>query len=39
VAFLQANWFLLPGGIVLLALMLYGVSQLYLNRLSRSEGV
>ena len=39
VAFLQANWFLLPGGIVLIALMLYGVSQLYLNRLSRSEGV
>jgi hypothetical protein len=38
-AFLQANWFLLPGGIVLLALVLYAVSQLYLNRLSRSEGV
>ena len=38
VAFLQANWFLLPGGIVLIALLLYGVSQLYLNRLSRSEG-
>ncbi len=39
VAFLQANWFLLPGGIVLIALILYGVSQLYLNRISRSEGV
>ena len=39
VAFLQANWFLLPGGIVLIALFLYGVSQMYLNRLSRSEGV
>jgi len=38
-AFLQTNWFLLPGGIVLIALMLYAVSQLYLNRLSRSEGV
>jgi hypothetical protein len=39
VAFLQKNWFLLPGGIVLITLVLYGVSQLYLNRLSRSEGV
>jgi hypothetical protein len=39
VAFLQRNWFLLPGGMVLIALILYGVSQMYLNRFSRSEGV
>lgn len=38
VAFFQSNWFLLPGGMVVIALMLYGVSQMYLNRLSRSEG-
>lgn len=39
VTFFQRNWFLLPGGIVVLALLLYGVSQLYLNRFSRPEGV
>lgn len=39
VAFLQTNWFLLPGGIVALALLLYGLSQLYLNRLSRPERI
>ncbi|HIK46686.1 MAG TPA: cellulose biosynthesis cyclic di-GMP-binding regulatory protein BcsB [Leptolyngbyaceae cyanobacterium M65_K2018_010] len=39
IAFLQRNWFLLPGGIVLIALLLYGLSQLYLNRLSRPEGI
>lgn len=39
VAFLQANWVLLPGGMLLLALLLYGLSQLFLNRLSRSEGI
>ncbi|MBD0337556.1 MAG: hypothetical protein ICV62_18870, partial [Cyanobacteria bacterium Co-bin13] len=36
VAFMQANWFLLPTGLVLLALIAYGVSQLYLNRISKS---
>lgn len=35
---LQANWFLIPGGIILIVLVLYGVSQLYLNRASHSEG-
>ncbi|TVQ06851.1 MAG: cellulose biosynthesis cyclic di-GMP-binding regulatory protein BcsB [Leptolyngbya sp. DLM2.Bin27] len=39
IAFLQANWILLPGGMVLLALLLYGLSQLFLNRLSRPEGI
>ncbi|WOD38621.1 cellulose biosynthesis cyclic di-GMP-binding regulatory protein BcsB [Nodosilinea sp. E11] len=39
VAFLQANWILLPGGMVMLALLLYGLSQLFLNRLSRPEGI
>jgi cellulose synthase operon protein B len=38
VTFFQQNWFLLPGGMVALALLLYGLSQLYLNRLSRPEG-
>lgn len=38
-AFLQANWVLLPGGILLLALLLYGLSQLFLNRLSRPEEI
>ena len=38
VALIQANWFLIPGGFVLIVLMLYGVSQLYLNRVSHSEG-
>jgi hypothetical protein len=39
IAFLQANWVLLPGGIVVIALLLYGLSQLFLNRLSRPEGI
>lgn len=39
VAFLQTNWFLLPGGIVGIALLLYSLSQLYLNRLSRPERI
>jgi hypothetical protein len=38
VTFVQRNWFLLPGGLVALVLLLYGLSQLYLNRLSRPEG-
>ncbi|MFH7242234.1 MAG: cellulose biosynthesis cyclic di-GMP-binding regulatory protein BcsB [Spirulina sp.] len=38
VTFMQRNWFLLPGGLVALVLLLYGLSQLYLNRLSRPEG-
>lgn len=37
VATLQANWFLLPAGVVLLALLFYGLSQVYLNRLSQSR--
>ncbi|MBD2069464.1 cellulose biosynthesis cyclic di-GMP-binding regulatory protein BcsB [Leptolyngbya sp. FACHB-671] len=32
--FLQDNWFLLPTGIVVAALMLYGISQLYINRIA-----
>ena len=36
IALLQNNWFLIPGGIVVLTLMFYGVSQLYLNRFSHS---
>jgi cellulose synthase operon protein B len=39
VAFLETHWILLPGGMVLLALLLYGLSQLFLNRLSRPEGI
>lgn len=39
VALLRANWFLIPGGIVLIALVFYGLSQLYLNRLSHSGEV
>lgn len=33
---LQDNWFLLPTGIVLIALILYGIAQLYLNRITQS---
>ena len=33
--FLQENWFVLPTGIVLSALVLYGVSQLYLKRVDK----
>lgn len=36
VAFLQAHWLLLPIGVVLIALIGYGISQMYLNRLTRS---
>ncbi|NJO76699.1 MAG: cellulose biosynthesis cyclic di-GMP-binding regulatory protein BcsB [Leptolyngbyaceae cyanobacterium RM1_406_9] len=32
--FLQDNWFLLPTGIVIASLMLYGISQLYINRVA-----
>lgn len=38
IALLQQNWFLIPGGLVLIALLFYGVSQLYLNRFSHSGG-
>lgn len=31
---LQDNWIFLPGGILAIALLLYGISQLYLKRLS-----
>jgi hypothetical protein len=36
--FLQDFWFLIPTGIVLIALLLYGFSQLYLNRVAKSSG-
>jgi hypothetical protein len=36
--FLQDHWFLLPTGIVVISLTLYGISQLYLNRIA-SGGV
>ncbi|HEY9653041.1 MAG TPA: cellulose biosynthesis cyclic di-GMP-binding regulatory protein BcsB, partial [Coleofasciculaceae cyanobacterium] len=32
--FLQENWVFLPAGIVTIALLLYGISQLYLKRLT-----
>ena len=35
--FFQDYWFMLPTGIVILALLLYSISQLYLNRISKSE--
>lgn len=35
-AAIQANWYLLPGGIILIALVFYGLSQVYLNRVSQS---
>jgi hypothetical protein len=35
--FFQDYWFMLPTGIVIVALLLYTISQLYLNRISRSE--
>jgi hypothetical protein len=37
--FLQDYWFMLPTGIVFLAILLYAISQLYLNRISKSEEV
>lgn len=39
IAFLQSHWLLLPIGVVLVALIGYGVSQVYLNRLTRSGEV
>jgi len=35
--FFQDYWFMLPTGIVIIALALYVISQLYLNRISNSE--
>jgi cellulose synthase operon protein B len=35
VLFLQDNWFMVPAGIALVALPLYGFSQLYLNRIDQ----
>ncbi|MFP4101234.1 cellulose biosynthesis cyclic di-GMP-binding regulatory protein BcsB [Coleofasciculus sp.] len=32
--FIQDNWFFLPAGIFVIALLLYGISQFYLKRLS-----
>jgi hypothetical protein len=32
--FLQENWFLLPLGMIAIALLLYGIAQLYLKRFS-----
>ncbi len=32
--FLQDHWFLLPVGIVAIALLLYGIAQIYLNRVT-----
>jgi hypothetical protein len=32
--FLQDNWFFLPVGLVAIALLLYGIAQLYLKRLT-----
>jgi hypothetical protein len=37
--FIQDNWFLLPTGILLISLLLYGISQLYVNRLAKSGEV
>lgn len=36
--FLQENWYLLPTGIVLSALLIYGIAQLYLKRVANSKG-
>ncbi|HEY9908870.1 MAG TPA: cellulose biosynthesis cyclic di-GMP-binding regulatory protein BcsB, partial [Thermosynechococcaceae cyanobacterium] len=35
--FLQENWYLLPTGIILTALLLYGVVQLYLKRVALGD--
>jgi hypothetical protein len=32
--FLQENWFLVPAGVVGIALLLYGIAQLYLKRIT-----
>ncbi|NJO43117.1 MAG: cellulose biosynthesis cyclic di-GMP-binding regulatory protein BcsB [Cyanobacteria bacterium RU_5_0] len=37
ILFLQDNWFILPIGIILLVILLYGFSQLYLNRIAQSQ--
>jgi cellulose synthase operon protein B len=37
--FLQDNWFMIPTGIVLVALLLYGFSQLYVNRVAKAGDV
>ncbi|HEY9877946.1 MAG TPA: cellulose biosynthesis cyclic di-GMP-binding regulatory protein BcsB [Leptolyngbyaceae cyanobacterium] len=34
--FVQANWLLLPVGLLLVALLAYSISQVYLNRVSKS---
>jgi len=34
IRYLQENWFILPVGIVAIALLLYGIAQLYLNRVT-----
>jgi len=36
--FLQDNWYLLPTGIVISALVMYGVAQLYLKRVAEPKG-
>ncbi len=35
---LQDNWYLLPTGIVVSALLMYGVAQLYLKRVAEPQG-
>ncbi|MGB3614965.1 MAG: cellulose biosynthesis cyclic di-GMP-binding regulatory protein BcsB, partial [Elainellaceae cyanobacterium] len=35
--FLQRFWILIPAGIIMMALLLYGISQLFVNRISRSQ--
>ncbi|GAB4139211.1 MAG: cellulose biosynthesis cyclic di-GMP-binding regulatory protein BcsB [Cyanobacteria bacterium J069] len=35
--FIQDHWFLLPTGMILMALLLYGISQIYVNRLPSQE--
>ncbi|HEY9806947.1 MAG TPA: hypothetical protein V6D04_10275, partial [Candidatus Obscuribacterales bacterium] len=35
--FLQDNWFVLPTGIIVFALGLYGVTQLYLKRVEKQD--
>ncbi|MEO0405954.1 MAG: cellulose biosynthesis cyclic di-GMP-binding regulatory protein BcsB [Cyanobacteria bacterium P01_A01_bin.135] len=37
--FLERFWFLIPVGIILMALLLYAISQAFVNRVSRSQGV
>jgi cellulose synthase operon protein B len=35
--FLQDNWFLLPAGMVIVCLLLYGIAQLYIKRLEEEK--